>query len=419
MSQFTGVTPGVGQEVAITTPPMNTTIMPATGYSGGIGANFDWQAVIDTYRRLHDQAFEANADRKGQIMDTIDLTTQLVQGQYDGVESMLQNLGVAERERINMGAQRESARAEQDLISRGLGNTTIRESVKRGVEDDRNRANLEVENQVAQQRASVGLQRAGATERMGFNRADMLERFYDQYPDTNQLSQLAAQVGSGNAAQGGRARTTIGPGSSNYGSQFRATSSGGGGSGGGSGVQTFTNSGGGSSGGGGGVQTFTNRGGGYGGGGGVQTFGGGGPSTGGTGAGAVNQGTQGSVSQFGQGAGQLNSDFDNQFLGQNVYSGGDTIGQYAGGGRVNLLDDLNWMGGTDFEGGTALDPNRIPDELGGNADEVDEGEGQMYFRPGLLGSQDMRGRIFNSQAEAVAAGYTYKQRGYNDYYSIN
>lgn len=321
--------------------------------------NVNLDQIINTYRQLHDKAFQANADRKGEILAGIDLTTEALNNQYSDVQRLLVDLGANERQDVTRRETQDIARGRQDAISRGLFNTTIKDSLDRGARDDANRSRERIQNNVAEQQAGIKLSQAGAIERQGNFRANTLNSFTDAYPDTGQFSNLLQQIGAGGGT--GRTKTSIGPGSSNFGSRFRSAGSGGGGGSGGSGVQTFTRSGSGGSGrsgGGGGVQTFGRSGGGSGG------------FSGGAG-GAIGQATTAGISQFynPQDAGQRGTGFDSQFLGQDVYSGGDSIGSYAGGGQVNLTEGLNLLG-ADGE----MDPNRVPEEQGGNA-QTPEGGG--------------------------------------------
>lgn len=162
-------------------------------------SQIDYTAILDTYRSLQEQANAANEQRYGEIIDTIGSTSQRLGQTYDRVDDLLLSLGTSERGRIEQTRQRESARADQDLISRGLGNTTVRESVQRGVNEDANRLGAELTEQVSRQRAGVLTQRAGAEQSQGNFLAQMMERRTDQGPDLGMMASLLNQAGQAEA----------------------------------------------------------------------------------------------------------------------------------------------------------------------------------------------------------------------------
>jgi hypothetical protein len=335
-------------------------------------------------------------------MAQIDLTTQQVGQQYDTVENLLQNLGQVERERVNENAIREDARGEQDLISRGLGNTTIRESVKRGVQDDKNRANREITDSVSRQRASVGLSEAGATERMGNYKSGMLESFNDVYPDEGLFASLMQQAGATGAGQSGKRTTTIGPGSSNFGNFWDGNEAN-------SSARTKSVSSGTS----GGVRTFTN-GGGSGGNSGITRYGAG-SGGGGTGARTIAGATSGGIQTFtGGGGAQAQQGGSTPYVSN---GGGTAWSDYmnAGTGFISGSNGTFSMG----QDGNVTEQGTNTIELGGQPEgEASGGQMQSYSKPGLLGWQDAKSREFASAEEAKAAGYGYKQNGYMDYSPI-
>lgn len=153
---------------------------------------------------------------------------------YQQILSSLSGQGAAARRRVDQQATQAGGAADQDLISRGLGNTTIRQSVQRGVASDKELANQSIDEQVAGMRAGV------------------MERRNDEGPDLSMYANLI-QAASAAGDPNRRTQAFIGRG-------VPAGGIGGGGGGGGS-------SGGGSFGGGrGGLIRFGEGGGGGGGG---------------------------------------------------------------------------------------------------------------------------------------------------------
>lgn len=331
--------------------------------SGGGGRQYDYQSILDTYQGLLNQANQANEQRYQDILGEHAMNVDKVGGTYSEMTSLLENLGQQQAERIDISETRDLATSEQDLITRGLGNTTIRGAERRGIKEDASRERRGLSEDVGRQKAAVLGQQAGAEERMGGYLTSFMERRTDQAPDMSQLAALLSQAGAGQG-QLDAASSVINTGLS---ANARAGRDAFGQEMGGGGLQRANRPGmnrsltsGSPS-----DPRFGLRGGGGGGGGGTayvigagadraaSSYGGGG---GGTGARVVGGGASPAD------AGVRGSAFDQMFQGQDVMSAGDVIGQYGGGGQVNLAEDLNLVGGRGD-----IDPNRIPEAQGGKA----------------------------------------------------
>jgi hypothetical protein len=160
---------------------------------------FDYQQILDTFRRLQEQANQANQSRYDQILQTIGQTSGQVGGTYDKIGSLIQDLGNAQRGRIEQGRLRAMATNEQDLINRGLANTTIRSTTQRGISEDASRLEAELQEQINRQQADVLQQRAASQERLGSFLASMMERRSDVGPDANLVADLLRQAGESEA----------------------------------------------------------------------------------------------------------------------------------------------------------------------------------------------------------------------------
>lgn len=385
-------------------------------------------------RQLQDQQAavrEEELARHAQLMDFASgLSDQVgAMGTYGQANQQIQQVGQAASQRINQGAQQQLGQAEQDLISRGLGNTTVRESVKRGVEDDRQRAQGENDERIAGLRSGLLERQAGLEFQAGVNEIDTALSRQTQHPDPSLFANLISQAASQSPE---RQEIFIGPGSSSYGSQFRAQSSGGGGtSSGGSGVQTFTNNGGGGGLGSlpsGGPRMYTRSsssssppGGGQGSryattgsgtaGPSIATYGSNQPgnvrdaAVGGRvfgpniPAGTTYQGhTGGGMPIFNNAGGAITNDPSQSGLSQYMRPGGGFI---TGPGGTQYLDREGGMQQNEplQEGGAAAPPPA-------DAPEDDQGF-QVYYKPGIMGWSDFKSRSFPNAAAAEAAGYGY------------
>lgn len=176
------------------------------------------QQIIKQFQR---QQNEANAANEQRFADIVGARTG--PGQFSG--GLLASAGATALADAERRATRELASADQNLTSRGLGNTTIRSAVRRGILEDQSRAEERVREQVA------------------LGRAGVIERRTDVGPDIGQISSLveaaAAAPGRISATIGGTPRSG-GTGSGIGGGVGGGLSAGGGGTGA-AGVQTFTN----------------------------------------------------------------------------------------------------------------------------------------------------------------------------------
>lgn len=330
---------------------------------------FDYETILSNYRQLHEQANEANEQRYQNILDQINTGGEQLGSTYDRMEGLLGGLGDSDRERIGQQQTQARGQADQDLTTRGLGNTTVRSSVMRGIDEDAGRAQRDVTERVGRQQAGMLQSRAGAEQQQNQFLAQMMERRTDQGPDMGAFMQLMQQAGQAQGMGAGE-QQTINTGLS---AQARAAPSladsirgkfgGGGGSGGGGGAP------GGAGGGGGGgsgtgatvirnaaAQAAAGLGAGGGAGGGTQTPGGG-------------------------------SAFDDLFMGQPVFgSGGST---YGGGGQMNQQPQSQPQSLDLFDQAAGeLDTSRLQDFLADDTGGGGEGgeQGPPPMLPGIQGS---------------------------------
>lgn len=249
---------------------------------------FDYDEILNSYRDQQKKANQANEERYGQQLKLANRNIR-----------QAKRYGKSQRQEIADQADRSQAQGTQDLISRGLGNTTITESVRRGVGADADRSNLLLDDLVGQRVSSA---RSAKSDIIG-GRSDV-------GPNLDAFSQLLQQMGQGQAmagAGGGGGLVTMG--NPNYQRPRSPVSSGG--------------------------RASSAR----------VVYGARG-----------NQDPSGRPGQPGETRGPGGS-FDDMFLGGDVFRGGDIIGRYAGQGGVDQVDDLDLMnqrGELDFD---RLDPN--------------------------------------------------------------
>lgn len=118
---------------------------------------------------------------------------------------------------INSAYNRRAGDATQDLINRGLGNSTVMNSIQAGIEQDRRRALTDsrsqfsqLEAQYANQLGQAGLQNRTRGVETGANlgqaQLGMLERVQAPYPQADLYTRLAQMYGASAQAQQDRQR---------------------------------------------------------------------------------------------------------------------------------------------------------------------------------------------------------------------
>lgn len=199
------------------------------------------EGIMYRVQKAMDEANAANLERYEKGLGELESARESMRGYYGGAEEairnlygdartttgglygeardLLRNIGSSAMEDINRQAIQDWGAGEQDLISRGLGNTTIRESVRRGVSEDRARRARAVDEMrmtqlggLAERQAGAmgGLeeryagalsnlfgQRAGGELAATGSIADFIEGRYDTGPDLSQYAQwMAAMQGT-------------------------------------------------------------------------------------------------------------------------------------------------------------------------------------------------------------------------------
>ena len=181
-------------------------------YNNALAMNqSNYQNVIGGYQRLLSQQTTAQQAIQSGYRNL-----------YNDVVTRVEGIGRARAEQINRSSAAQLAASSQQLIDRGLGNTTIQSSVNRGVEADRNLAQLQLSDQVAERTAgymsNLGLAGLSAqerglndTNRIGLSQLGFMDSVQARYPDAGMYAQLAQGLGAAN--QGNRGGGAYGGGS--------------------------------------------------------------------------------------------------------------------------------------------------------------------------------------------------------------
>lgn len=131
-----------------------------------------------------------------------------------GIQNQIRGTDASQRQALTDQYVAESGKQSQGLINRGLGNTTVANSVQRGLSLDHAKANIQLSNQMAQLMANyqVSIGQAGlnyanqANQQRTALSQDQL-RFMNSvnspYPDARRYQELAQQKGAVRAGLGG------------------------------------------------------------------------------------------------------------------------------------------------------------------------------------------------------------------------
>lgn len=115
-------------------------------------------SIISMWQDAQAAANKANEARFTDIMG-------MYGGEGQSMWDISSQFGQGQRRRISQGMTQAQGQAEQDLISRGLGGTTVRSAVRRGIRSSAEDATQDLEDRLARQRMDIIGGRAGVTER--------------------------------------------------------------------------------------------------------------------------------------------------------------------------------------------------------------------------------------------------------------
>lgn len=189
----------------------------------GLSGNDPLQALAAHYQQAFTSAAQANQAIYGNTMAGYQKVLGGLMGDAgrikrgygklsDLVLGDVANVGQARRQEMSDEFAAREASGVQDLISRGLGSTTVLDSLKRGSEYDEQKAANQLADSMAQLRAgyrsNIGLAGMSAQERManaiaqgGYNQVNFMGSAEAPYPDSGAYGSLAQMIGQQRAAE--------------------------------------------------------------------------------------------------------------------------------------------------------------------------------------------------------------------------
>ncbi len=156
--------------------------------------------LIRQFQGQHESARTANEDRYRELRRILDQSLDNVRGRFQESMDLFGSLGEQELTRAREQTDIASARDEQDLISRGLGSSTLLTGQRRRRDKDYNRYSQNVLNQVSRAKAGQLTDLARLESSIFDRMASAVEGRMDVGPDMGQLSSLiaaASQAGGG------------------------------------------------------------------------------------------------------------------------------------------------------------------------------------------------------------------------------
>jgi hypothetical protein len=213
-------------------------------------------SYIQSLQKSQDEANQANQQRYQQGLGVLSSGMDASRGAISDALSASQGIGTQAYNRINEGESAANAHSLQSSINRGLGNTTIQDSLYRGNARTAEDARQGVDEQLANRRINLNLSKAQNERGGAGDIANFISARNDTGPDAGLLAGLVQGAASyaGNAARSG---TILTPSSTGFGAPGSPSvpSFGGGSSGGGT-ASYFTGSTMGGSSGGGGTASY-------------------------------------------------------------------------------------------------------------------------------------------------------------------
>lgn len=156
--------------------------------------NFGQVPAPGDYAGAYANALSLNQQNYANIMSGYQGLTSSVLGNLKGIDA-------SQRQAITDSYAQQSGAASQSMISRGLGNSTVQDSVQRGLSFDRTKADIALTNQT--QQLYAGYQANLGSQQLGF-----MNSVSAPYPDVNAynrygMMQGANRVGLGQNRMGG------------------------------------------------------------------------------------------------------------------------------------------------------------------------------------------------------------------------
>ena len=189
---------------------------------GGTGGNNQlMQNLLAQLQSSFDAANSAGLAQYKNLLGSVKGTQQSILGKggtYGKAMGQLNNFGRSAMSDINLNTANQLGAMDQSMVSRGLGNTTLRSNAAQGVNADAQRQKLMLQDQIAAQKSGLFERQAGMQANMGNLMADSILSRQNVGPDMSQyltliqqLAQSQPQAASSFGGSGYRSPWDVGP----------------------------------------------------------------------------------------------------------------------------------------------------------------------------------------------------------------
>lgn len=163
------------------------------------GQQFDMQALLKQLRSDHSAFNQAGDEQYGNMMSMVQGMNQSIMGpggMYPQAFNLLSSMGQGEGRRIGQTEQKTLAASDQDLMSRGLGNTTVRDTTRRGIRSDAESARQDLAERTALAKAGMLERSAGTAMNLGQMTGDFMLSRQNVPPDMGAYTALLQSLSS-------------------------------------------------------------------------------------------------------------------------------------------------------------------------------------------------------------------------------
>jgi hypothetical protein len=173
-------------------------------------STFNFSELLGKLEAQQSAANKANLMRYDELLKHIAALGEQTHGSFESARGEIAKLGGAARTRIARKGVGERGRIEQDLMSRGLGNTTIRESALAGQQERETLSGIELDESLGRQRAGIDIAEAGNQTRIGGMMASAIEGRTDAGPNLSLYSSLLQSAAANQQPAGGKYTARVG-----------------------------------------------------------------------------------------------------------------------------------------------------------------------------------------------------------------
>lgn len=162
-------------------------------------------ALGPNYANAYNSALEMNKQNYGNILTGYQQAMSRQNAGQQGIMDTISGVGQAGQQDILDRYAASSGSAAQGLIDRGLGNTTVQNSVQRGIDYDREKSQVQLADAMAQLRA--GYQNRAVEQNTGLagQQLNWMNSITSSYPNAGMYGQLAGQFGAAQQGDADRA----------------------------------------------------------------------------------------------------------------------------------------------------------------------------------------------------------------------